>query len=173
MILANIGDVCWVPCIYLPHTFHGDTWIPVLGHKHSDADLGVIHVHWHIDWRFASERLLVGCSRNITGQPHGTVIFNDGADYLPTLTGVPEIKRRKCKRAMPDFPARPKGLLFRAMEVTQRDRCNKLVDGHTCPHRGIDLRPFVQADGTAICPGHGLRWDMATGELIPRYAAPV
>ena len=105
--------------------------------------------------------------------PHGKVISSDNPDKwgAQQLTGVPDLKRRLCRRQMPDFPAslRP---IWAAMEAAQRKRCDRLKDGHTCPHRGIDLRPFEQADGTAICPGHGLRWDMRTGLLLARHEPP-
>lgn len=56
------------------------------------------------------------------------------------------------------------------LELAQAFICNRLKPGNVCPHRGIDLTPFARPDGTAICPGHGLRWNLATGELMPRHA---
>ena len=169
---AEVGAFYLVPCLKLRRQFFGELWVPVIGPKHRDVELGVNWEHWHIDWRFASKRMFLGCSRGSTGQPHGSVISNDGPDdFKPSLTGTPELKRRKCRRLMPDFPVAPRPK-WAAMEVAQRGRCDKLKDGHTCPHRGIDLRPFEQEDGTAICPGHGLRWDMRTGLLLARHETP-
>jgi hypothetical protein len=166
---AEVGVFYRVPCIRVRQEFFGEKWVPVIGPKHRDVELGVDWEHWHIDWRFASKRMFVGCSRGSLGVPHGSVISNDSPDpFTPALTGTPELKRRKCQRLMPDFPARPRPA-WAAMEAAQRARCDRLKDGHTCPHRGIDLRPFEQADGTAICPSHGLRWDMRTGLLLARH----
>lgn len=169
---AEVGVFYRVPSLMVRREFFGEKWVPVIGSKHRDRELGVEWDHWHIDWRFASERMFVGCSRGSTGQPHSSVINNDSMDdWRPSLTGVPELKHRKCRRVMPDFPVLPKQP-WAAMEAAQRTRCDRLKDGHTCPHRGIDLRPFAQADGTAICPGHGLRWDLRTGLLLARHETP-
>ena len=35
-----------------------------------------------------------------------------------------------------------------------------------------DALAFEQADGTAVCPGHGLRWDLRTGLLLTRHETP-
>ena len=166
---ADVGAFYRVPCLKVRALFFGALWVPVIGPKHRDPELVVDWEHWHIDWRFASERMFQGWSRGLTGQPHGCVISNDSPDdFKPSLTGTPQLKRRKCRRPMPDFPVLSKAP-WAAMEAAQRARCDRLKDGHTCPHRGIDLRPFAQADGTAVCPGHGLRWDLRTGLLLARH----
>jgi hypothetical protein len=169
---AEVSSFYRVLCVHVWAKFYGEEWVPVIGSKHRDLELGVDREHWHIDWRFASEKMFVGCSRGIAGHPHGHVISNDNPDqFKQSLTGLPVVKRRKCHRVMPDFPVQPRQP-WAAMEAAQRTRCDRLKDGHTCPHRGIDLRPFEHADGTAICPGHGLRWDMRTGLLLARHETP-
>lgn len=176
MIDAKVGEFYRVPCLQvrslrLKMTPYGNVWVPVIGPKHSDPDIGATWQHYHIDWRFVSDRMFENCSLSVTGTPHGSVISHDNYRLHDGIKGTPSLKRRKCKRVMPSFPARPCGV-FASMEASQRQRCDRLKDGHTCPHRGIDLRPFVQADGTAICPGHGMRWDLRTGELLARHAKP-
>jgi len=84
------------------------------------------------------------------------------------LDRKPELKRRKCLREMPDFPPTPDHR-WPILELHQSRTCNKLKPGNVCPHRGTDLTPFEKPDGTAICPGHGLRWNLKTGELMPRF----
>ena len=38
-----------------------------------------------------------------------------------------------------------------------------------CYGRGFRLAGLpVQPDGTVVCPGHGLRWHLNTGRLVPR-----
>jgi hypothetical protein len=171
---AAIGAFYVVPCVRAPLGFYGLKWVPVIGPKHRDLELNVDWEHWHVDWRFVPESTFQHASRSsITGHPHGKVVSNDNPDRWgrQQLTGAAELKRRMCRRAMPDFPARPRPI-WAAMETAQRARCDKLKDGHTCPHRGIDLRPFAKDDGTAVCPGHGLRWDLRTGLLLARHEPP-
>jgi hypothetical protein len=74
----------------------------------------------------------------------------------------------ECKRVMPDFPARPRAI-WASLEKAYAGCV--LKDGHICPHRGIDLRPFAKPDGTVICPGHGLRWDLNTGLQLQHHTA--
>lgn len=39
-----------------------------------------------------------------------------------------------------------------------------------CPHRGISLASFpVDDDGCVTCPGHGLKWNLTTGEMVSRF----
>lgn len=170
-IAGVVGVFYRVPCVRVPFGFYGLKWVPVIGPKHRDLDLNVDWEHWHVDWRFVPESTLRQAgSLILDGSPHGKVISNDSPTFGEhSLHGQPEMKRRLCRRVMPDFPARPRPA-WAAMEQAQRARCDRLKDGHTCPHRGIDLRPFAKADGTAICPGHGLRWDLRTGELLARHS---
>ena len=172
MIDAKVGQYYKVPCLRMQLWFCGEEFVPVLGPKHTDIELGVDWEHMHIDWRFASNRMFQASSLGITGSPHGRVISNDGPAFGPHgIRRDPVFRRRLCRRVMPDFPVLPKPP-WAAMEAAQRQRCDKLKDGHTCPHRGIDLRPFARPDGTAICPGHGLHWDLRTGLLLDRHQRP-
>jgi hypothetical protein len=169
VIEGKVGHFYQVPCLVIGEPFHGETVIPVIGLKHRDPDLRVLWEHYHIDWRFVSKRFLVDATTPKFGSPHGAVISKDGPLDAPQgIQSTPVMKRRKCKRVMPEFPAYPNSK-FVALERGQRARCDKLKDGHTCPHRGIDLRPFERDDGTAICPGHGLHWDLRTGALLRRH----
>lgn len=185
-VAAVVGRFSMVPCMFVeserrPYWAPRDGWVPILGPKHSDAEhLEFDHEHYHIDWRFmpgAQFDAAVTHQRNMTGNasPHSNVLTSD-TKYMG-LTGTPALKRRLCRRDMPEFPAAPKGerygspnaLRWQRMERAQAFVCNKLKPGNICPHRGIDLTPFIRPDGTAICPGHGLHWDIATGQLLPRH----
>lgn len=166
-----VGVFYRVPCVLVPFGFYGLKWVPVIGPKHRDVELGADWDHWHVDWRFVPASVLRSAgSPRLDWSPHGKVVSNDSP--FPgehKLTGATELKRRLCKRQMPDFPARPRPA-WAEMETAQRARCDRLKDGHICPHRGIDLRPFAKPDGTAICPGHGLHWNLRTGELLARHS---
>jgi hypothetical protein len=170
VIEGKVGQFYQVPCLVVAMPFYGETVIPVIGPKHSDPELGATWDHYHIDWRFVPWRMLRAATSKIFGSPHGRVISNDSKSLgiNGSISGNPVMRSRKCKRLMPEFPSYPKSS-FTVFERAQRVRCDKLKDGHTCPHRGIDLRPFERADGTAICPGHGLHWDLRTGALLRRH----
>lgn len=182
---AEIGRFYMVPCVKVNLSarswwIDANGWVPVLGPKHADQEyLQFAQEHWHIDWRFVTDR----CFKAAAGGSHhqlGRVLSNDTGDaYHHELTRAPELRRIKCKRAMPDFPivrkllagtyADHKAIRWTRLERAQAFVCNKLKPGNICPHRGIDLTPFIKEDGTVICPGHGLRWDTKTGELIPHH----
>lgn len=138
-------------------------FVPVLGPKHRDVEHLLFDVeHYHIDWRFVTETEYRGAAWN--DMPHGKVVGAVGKPVLRELT---------CLREMPEFPnVRELGWdpLGRWSSLERAFACKTLKDGHICPHRGIDLRPFAQEDGTAICPGHGLRWDLRTGLLMDRHS---
>lgn len=171
-IMAEIGKYYKVPCPHIPQSYCGSTWVPVLGPKHSDLEINFTQQHFHIDWRFATERLIFG--RQF---PHAQVITCNGevGNFAMEIYGEPVLKRRKCRRGMPDFPSIETCAKQRArnffvqFENAKIAECAKLIDGHTCPHKGIDLRPFEKPDGTAICPGHGLKFNMRTGEIMPHH----
>lgn len=169
--MTEVGKFYRVPCLLVEGGFDGLDWVPVIGPKHADAELGVDFEHFHIDWRFVPERFFFH-SNHVRGTPHGRIISTDlpWSSFRQGIFGSLVLKQMKCKRLMPVFPKAPAERLWSAMEISQQARCNKLKDGHTCPHRNIDLRPFEKADGTAICPGHGLRWNMRTGEMILRHS---
>ena len=169
---AVVGRMYWVPCLKLDDEYQGESWIPVIGQKHSDAELGVTFDHYHIDWRFVPQRFFaMSLARSaIAGKPHQTVISNTTSGRWPhKIDRRPVLKLRKCRREMPDFPASPKKA-FSDLESSMIESGARLVRGHVCPHRGFDLRAFDKGDGTAVCPGHGIHWNLKTGEIIPRHS---
>jgi hypothetical protein len=182
---AEIGKFYLVPCIkveFSARTIWMDVncWVPVLGPKHSDSEhLNFPFDHYHIDWRFVGHTPFNRLKRERSVLSR--VLTNDGTDpWNKTITRSPELRRIKCKREMPEFPKVSQiivrsaysagdggGQKWARMETAQAMVCNKLKPGNICPHRGIDLTPFIKPDGIVICPGHGLRWDTKTGELLP------
>lgn len=162
-----IGKYYPVPCIFVHMAgrqgwMPASGWIPTLGAKHSDADLAVNADHYHIDWRFIDDR---GFEMAGTWSTQLGNLITSGSGYYK-LDAPTELKRRMCRRAMPDFPAQQQA---KWVAFESKHACTKLKPGNICPHRGIDLTPFIKADGTAVCPGHGLAWDTKTGALLPRH----
>lgn len=153
-----------------------DGWVPILGPEHHDREIiGFQGMHFHVDARFLSDGVMVMCVRggrndgDVLAQPLST--YSDGMGHRgqPTKPLAIEFatRRRRCHREMPEFPNADYVSFGRLLE--EGYACTKLKPGLVCPHRGIDLRPFVKPDGTAICPGHGLKWNTHTGDLIRRY----
>jgi hypothetical protein len=171
-----IGRFYWVAHLYvapprrtawIPH----DGWVPVIGPKHNDAEfLQFPYEHYHVDWRFLPSAQWRLMSKWIPVHRH--VVTGDAEPN--TIIGEPQLRKRRYQRAMPEFPEAktfaPYPRRLQALEIAQAFRCNKLLPGNICPHRGIALDEFARADGTAICPGHGLLWDLRTGALLPRHA---
>lgn len=179
----EIGRFYMVPCMKVAdsaRTIWMDVggWVPVLGPRHIDQDhLDFPWEHYHIDWRFVGAQPWKYANDESDLNVLGRVLTN--TDGKGALRGSPELRRIKCKREMPKFPPRAAiyhawrgdvGIKWERLERAQAFACNKLKPGNICPHRGIDLTAFAQEDGAAICPGHGLRWNLKTGELMPRFA---
>lgn len=186
---AIVGQWYFVPCVRVSVAartiwMEVNGWVPVIGPKHRDAEyLGFEFEHWHIDWRFVSHTPYKWATEGAGKSPLSRVLTNDSGDrHNPKLTNAPELRRIKCKRPMPDFPVVRKAVIplygdavsgrkWERLERAQAIVCNKLKPGNICPHRGIDLTPFIKEDGTVICPGHGLRWDTKTGLQLPHQEA--
>lgn len=185
-----VGKFYMVPCMKVALSarsfwMEANGWVPVLGPKHEDAEhLGFPYPHFHIDWRFVSAACF---KRAVRGKQESRVLAKvltntTGDSFDHQIVGQPELRRIKCKREMPVFPQAhsigQKGGLDHGwrwihMERAQAFTCNKLKPGNICPHRGIDLTSFIKPDGTVICPGHGLKWNTVTGELMPRHGGPI
>jgi hypothetical protein len=177
-VACEVGRFYLVPCLFIPAEWStawmpDDGWVPTIGPKHSDPDHLKFEVdHFHIDWRFIGDEQLRYASF-WNGFPHGNVISS--VEGRNVIKSHPVLKRRKCRRDMPEFPVVGASMhiesrrKWQALEKAQFAGCNKLKPGNICPHRGIDLTPFRQPDGTAVCPGHGLRWNLDTGELMRRH----
>jgi hypothetical protein len=185
----EIGKFYLVPCVRVGLNaktvwMDSNCWVPVIGPKHIDAEhLEFTYEHYHIDWRFVGRTAWKYATSGPSGSALGRVLTNsDGDAYKPLLNTPPALRRIKCKREMPTFPTRKQipdrwgtdhGIKWERLERAQAITCNKLKPGNICPHRGIDLTSFAQPDGTAVCPGPGLRWNLNTGELMPRFAPGV
>ncbi len=186
-VRPKVGTYYMVPCLLVGPEFRtswmpADGWVPVLGPKHRDVEhLEFEYEHFHVDWRFMPrgkyETLI---ATRASGSPLGNVVTSDTG--YGEVTGTPKLRRVLCKREMPEFPSREGAtsawgddvsFKWKRMERAQAFTCNRLKPGNICPHRGIDLTPFIKEDGTVICPGHGLRWDTKTGALLPHHAAEV
>jgi hypothetical protein len=159
-----------VPCVQVVR-MTGTRWTPIIGPWHEDADIGVEQYHYHFDARFLPQseivlyrdhtcgeaRILarVQSRRSIVGEHHA------GPDNVPPAITY---RKRRMRRAMLEFPD----------NTTIKPKLEKQFAGVKmkcllCPHRGMPLNGLpVDAKGHVVCNGHGLKWDVATGEMIPR-----
>lgn len=183
-VLANIADVeapeigrmYLVPCVYGIWGTLRDWW-PVLGPWHEDREIiGFPKPHYHLDPRFVRE-LTPHRTRTLT--PIMTVrefsmpmqeweaTTHKGVPVIGTgqKLGDPVLRRRRLRRHMPEYPRAVAPWLTR-LECAYRN--HRLKAGLVCPHRGAPLRGLpVDSSGCVTCPLHGLRWNVATGELAP------
>jgi hypothetical protein len=163
----EVGKFYRVPCVWI-NEFWGakNIWIPVIGPMHEDADLiNFKPRHWHIDWRFAPKRVVP----TFPGQIYGTVLCKDLRGDAIAETKGPELKLRKMQREWPTYP-------FKQVESVWLPKLREAFKGHrlkgmVCPHRGIPLQGCPQDGDVVTCPGHGLRWNIKTGELVPSPCA--
>ena len=164
----EVGKFYRVPCVLAHGRFVcGTGWVPVIGPPHEDAEIiNFPDEHYHIDWRFAHARMLYRAQQVGRISEFGRVIMvrtnQRYGDPQPIVLDGPVMKRRLCRREFSTFPRMASWQL--ALDAAYRD-C-KLKPGMVCPHRGIPLESVRAMDGIVTCPGHGLRWNVETGELV-------
>jgi len=148
-----------VPCVRGKYFNVTDDW-PVMGPQHEDeAHINFPWQHYHIDWRFVPQHRFKPLGFNLSAP----LMISDriNSDGFPT----PVLRRRKMHRAMGEFnEVLVRAKWFYGLESAYAD-C-KLKDGMVCPHRGIPLSGMHQEGDIVTCPGHGLRWNVVTGELV-------
>lgn len=151
----ELGKFYMVPCTMLAPT----RWVPIIGPWHEDVeDVGFVAHHYHRDMRFINQSEIF-----YPGQPCQDL------QRVVTTAGPVAYRRMKMKREMPDFPTHDrKGMLVEFIgRLESRFKAHKLTC-KVCPHRGMSLDGLPVKDGKVICNGHGLRWNVETGELAPR-----
>jgi hypothetical protein len=163
----QVGKYYLVPCAPVHHSVWSrlGKWLPVIGPWHEDADINVPVHHFHYDCRFIPARLYERSSYPYIGKLHTWHTSHDLPAALLTPKAIPlEYKRRKMLRPMPEFPT---GAPFHDQLEKQFE--NVKLKCRTCPHRGMSLDGLpVASDGTVVCNGHGLKWNLKTGELVKR-----
>jgi len=71
-------------------------------------------------------------------------------------------RKFKCHRQMPCYPFIPSGIGRLEESMQQQKMCDRI-----CPHKGVSLSGIpVDSNDQIVCPGHGLRWNNKTGDLI-------
>jgi hypothetical protein len=163
----EVGKLYLVPCVYSSWK-KGARWWPVIGPWHQDKEIQFDAFHFHYDFRFFPQRNMM--DRSGLGYDLTRVHFIPQSwDGKKDTTTQPEIvwRRRKMQREMPDFPLRLRSgelsNVCKTLEPIYKDAKLKCM---TCPHRGMSLKGLPVKDGVVVCNGHGLRWNVATGEMV-------
>lgn len=168
MTEAVIGKYYSVPAVRVKdwYGFHG--WVPVIGPKHSDAEvIKFPWPHWHVDWRFAPQRTYeylsyVRSPGYLYGRPiqcpnnHGETVVVEG------LTD----RRMKCKRELPPFVVPPANWKNDWITELRKMFCGTRITNGLCPHRGIPASAMIREGDVLTCPGHGLQFNATTGEAL-------
>lgn len=171
--------------------------VPIFGPRHEDADIIKFpDEHWHYDLRFLSseiidglmvqvaivhgERLGIGKVRTMSGKFLENLVNSIPVASRPSyamLAVVPllnvrepetELRRLPCLREMPSYPSRIGGTLMHFVRQLENAYVShRKPDCQTCPHRGMPLRGLPVSRGVVTCPGHGLRFKVGTGRLVP------
>lgn len=158
-----VGTLYLVPCVPGVVAMVGYDWMPVLLPAHADAELNVPEEHYHFDRRFMPL---------YPRGPNADEKYNRGQSTSVLLAAGVDVfwRRMRCNRRMADFPFNEQVVpVVEKMVAGMRLQPGCL----TCPHRGVSLANLpVDEDGCVVCPGHGLRWHLESGLLVPRTAAP-
>lgn len=154
----SVGQFYRVPCVRGKYYSVVDDW-PVIGPQHEDAEfVGFRWQHYHIDWRFVPQHRFQPIGFRLGAPLMTSDLINPGG--LP----APILRRRKMQRVLPDFLQARMARWFPKLQDAYAE-C-KLKPGLICPHRGIPLTGVHQEGDVVTCPGHGLRWNVKTGELV-------
>lgn len=172
----EIGKFYRVPCLRTKKVLRdgwrplwGGAWVPVMGPLHRDA--GVVNfpwLHWHPDLRFISERIYRQLPMPRVSSPYATPLqkhptWNREEHLHDTFVeGDVEMRLMKCKRALPEYPRH----LAKWLPALEAECAHLKMTNMICPHRGLPLQGCQQDGDVVQCPGHGLRWNVKTGELV-------
>lgn len=173
------GKFYGVPCVKASASKYQQIfrhqWVPIIGPEHRDAEIiGFPYRHWHVDWRFAGLRMFAAAKREDFIRGGNGAVYNYVVQRFAAfdqkedernpfvVTGEVVMRSMQCKREWPAYPhARAKWL------GSLQDACSQLkMKNMVCPHRGLPLQGCPKDGDVVTCPGHGLRWNVKTGELV-------
>lgn len=156
-VVAKVGKFYRVPTVRgrLYSTIRN--W-PVMGPKHEDGEfINFPYQHYHIDWRFVPE-----ADFRRVGYSHYGIPLCESARINENGLGAPTVRLRKCQREWWPYPRVAASWLKKLEPAFAGCKLKNMI----CPHRGISLVGAPQEGDVVTCPGHGLRWNVKTGELV-------
>jgi len=177
-----IGQFYMVPCVRQEDTGKP---MPVLGRAHSDPELRFAAHHYHYDLRFFTDEDIYELVGTVESPPNSRFSLTDAAMIRVLTVAIhppnveAEVKYRRllcrrllCRRPMPAFPVLDRAGSPSPVATTLEPLyAQRRVDPAwpVCPHKRFPLSGLPQdADSCAVCPLHGLRWNLKTGEMVTR-----
>lgn len=159
----EIGRYYRVPSVYVNNWWRFQGWLPVIGPMHEDAEfVNFPWQHFHIDWRFAPERVWRGLRDwPREGSHFGSPIQCPDSFGKRVIERGPEPRLMKYKRDPGAFPVERANQTW-LPSLRAKYACAKLLNG-LCPHRGIPVSAMHRDGDILTCPGHGLQWNAVTG----------
>jgi len=186
---VEVGKYYKVPCVKAKAIYPFMDWnyIPINSHLHEDVKvIGFKHRHWHIDWRFANRELFndrVKGARDESSKEVASVISlmeTHELDENFMVTDSEEIfyRRLKCKRRYQagdffsgSFYQMQKSKNSWPIQLSKKFCSAKLkeINGQfICPHKGVVIdKNCKDHDGNYVCPGHLLRFNPKTLQVVP------
>lgn len=164
---VEVGKYYLVPTVCANPNIAVLQCVPVVGPLHEDAEfINFPSRHYHPDRRFVSQSWLDHYGATFAGpEGHWAAVYSfeiNGRDTGMFETGR---KRMRCKRIVEPFRKDAPWL----MKLEKAYAGETLREGMICPHRGITCKGVkVDEKGCVVCPGHGLQWNVATGNLASR-----
>lgn len=154
----KVGKTYTVPCAGYVRPCGSTYWVPVIGPKHSDPQLGVKEQHYHVDGRFTN--------RYVDSDGKTTTVLHVDNSKVHRFIGI-ENRCKKCLRLSTGMPV-PKGIL--RIEGAQyskwyKSMIGKSCKGRKCPHYG---QKMIMVGDRLECPLHGLVGDPEKQVIIER-----
>ena len=164
----QVGKYYDVPCVRVgdvaPKCARLGGWIPVLLPFHEDAAiLNFPTEHYHYDLRFIEAKLYREFYFGVVLTQR--LVWSDNTFFSGDIV----YRRLKCKRRMPVLSLSMLSNHTLATRFEAAYAHARLRNG-VCPHKGIDLKQCQVVMGVVTCPGHGLQWDVKTGQLRRQFS---
>jgi hypothetical protein len=158
-----------VKLVYVPRTIgwaRDRLWWPVHGPAHTDVEIGGggAYRHYHLFIPFLTDAQLDGVSAHaLWGQEYGMLAVEARANtgHADNAFTAEKWGPKVCRREWTPYPYEATANMRAAIAYSHKP----LHPGcKVCPHRGMNLAMVpADASGVVTCPGHGLRWHLATG----------
>lgn len=185
-----VGKRYLVPCVRIGgYSDFGlrTSYVPINSYLHDDIKvIGFKNKHWHIDWRFVSERMMadIKFGHGLIGLPipvqrTGLVVLYDKNKQFSNSTNDLTIyyRQRVCLREYNNNECFLKNKIADNVpgkwveNLSAHFKCSKLKesDGQLiCPHKGVVIdKTLIDDKGNYVCPGHLLRFNPKTLEVVP------
>lgn len=166
-----VGTMYLVPCVawYAEEIGEGKpVWLPVYSGLHRDKEIVKFPAqHWHLDWRFITKRHVSarGCWNCLENGRAFGVPVSAGDDVENVSVNRPTEKRLKCVRMMPKYPTKNAPWLKELSDAMAGETVIRSGKCNLCPHKMLPLDGTGDDPERTVCRGHGLTWNLKTGEM--------